>query len=95
MNREEIVYNKVMHNISQIKQEKPLKQQANDWLIFLNYLFEQMLYKQNKFALIAVIAIGLSLNQLNSASQIDSIDDDAMYTMVYQTQADEQTTENI
>lgn len=95
MNREDIVYNKIMHNISQIKQEKPLKQQANDWIIFLNYLFEQMLYKQNKFALIAVIVIGLSLNQLDTSTHINTADDDTLYTMVYQTQADEQTTENI
>jgi hypothetical protein len=96
MNREDIVYNKIMHSISEIKQDKPVKQQVSDWLIFLNYVFEQMLYKNNKFALIAVIAIGLSLNQINLTTQTETVtDDDAMYTIVYQTQADEQTTENI
>lgn len=94
MKREDIIYDKIMHNISHIKQEKPIKQQAYDWILFLNYIAENMLYKQNKFAVITLVIIGLSINSIDINNYIEATDDDNIYSIVYLADLSDQSLEN-
>lgn len=84
MNREELLYNKIMQEIAITKQDKSMLVKTKEFTLSYNDTFTQLFSFSDKLALVAVAIICLSVNaihfELNSQEQAD------FYTTIYDTE---------
>lgn len=85
MNREEILYNKIMQNIKHVEQKKPIYVQLKNAIASYISVFQELFSFKDKMALVAIVFICISLS--NILSQYNNSDDESLFTAAYQISA--------